>query len=150
MHDIRSIRDDPEAYDRGWDSRGLPRETPAILEFDETLRAAQTALQAAQSRRNEASRAIGLAKAGKDGALAERLMAEVETLKASIAQYVRAETAAARDLNELLAGLPNLPAPEVPEGQDESCNVEVRRWGEPFSLPFARDHVDLGVALGLM
>ena len=78
MHDIKAIRDDPEAFDRAWASRGLGAQTPELLRFDEQLRGAQTALQAAQNRRNEASKLIGQAKAKKDEATASALMAEVE------------------------------------------------------------------------
>src|SRR5580692_1162680 len=81
MHDIKAIRDDPEAFDRAWASRGLGPQTAELLRLDEQLRAAQTSLQAGQSRRNEASKLIGQAKARKDEAAAATLMAEVEALK---------------------------------------------------------------------
>ncbi|HWA60703.1 MAG TPA: serine--tRNA ligase [Caulobacteraceae bacterium] len=150
MHDIKAIRDNPEAYDRAWASRGLSAQSPAILALDERLRAAQTAAQAAQSRRNEASKLIGQAKAKKDEAEAQRLMAEVEGLKGEIARQGEVEAEAGGALRELLAGLPNLPAPDVPPGEDEHGNVEVRRWGEPFRIEAPKDHVDLGTALGLV
>ena len=150
MHDIRAIRDDPEGYDRAWAARGLTPQTSAILSLDGRVRAAQTALQAAQSRRNEASRLIGQAKASGDAALAASLMAEVDALKAAIADNAAAESGLASALHDLLAALPNLPAQGVPPGEDETGNVEIRRWGEPFSLDGAKDHVDLGEALGMM
>jgi len=150
MHDIRAIRDDPEAYDRAWASKGLAGQTPAILSLDGRARAAQTALQAAQSRRNEVSKAIGAAKAAKDEALVESLMAEVEALKTSIAENSEIETRLAGELRDLLAALPNRPAPDVPMGADETANLEIRRWGEPSCPAWAKDHVDLGAALGLM
>src|SRR5665213_3331273 len=150
MHDIRAIRDDPEAYDRAWASKGLDARSPAILGLDGRARAAQTALQAAQSRRNEISRLIGQAKASKDDTLAATLMAEVDALKAAIADNASAETSLAGELHDLLAALPNLPAADVPPGEDETGNVEIRRWGEPFALDGAKDHVDLGAALGMM
>ena len=150
MHDIRAIRDDPEGYDRAWAARGLTPQTSAILSLDGRVRAAQTALQAAQSRRNEASRLIGQAKASGDAALAASLMAEVDALKAAIADNAAAEAGLASALHDLLAALPNLPAQGVPPGEDETGNVEIRRWGEPFSLDGAKDHVDLGEALGMM
>ena len=93
MHDIRAIREQPEVYDRGWASRGLGPQTATILALDAELRAAQTALQAGQNRRNEASRLIGRAKAKKDEAEARRLMDEVEALKGEIGRAT--ETAAA-------------------------------------------------------
>jgi seryl-tRNA synthetase len=150
MHDIRAIRDDPDAFDRAWSSRGLPAQSQELLALDERLRAAQTALQAAQNRRNEASKLIGQAKARKDEPAAQALMAEVEGLKAIIAEAAAAETDTAAQLRERLAALPNAPAPEVPLGEDEHGNVEVRRWGEPFRIDAPKDHVDLGAGLGMM
>jgi seryl-tRNA synthetase len=156
MHDIKAIRDNPEAYDRGWALRGLSPQTPAILEIDRRLRAAQTALQDAQSRRNEASKLIGQAKAQKDEARAQALMAEVEGLKSQIDAQNRAEGEAGAQLKALLAGLPNLPAEDVPVGEDETANVEIARWSDRAGVPAGRlnatpkDHVDLGAALGMM
>ncbi len=103
MHDIRAIRENPAAYDAGWEARGLaPQTTLAILVLDADLRAAQTALQAAQSRRNEASKLIGMAKAGKDEARASELMAEVDELKAVIAEQSELERARAAALHQQL------------------------------------------------
>jgi len=150
MHDIKAIRDDPGAFDRAWISRGLGPQTAALLALDERLRGAQTALQAAQGRRNEASKLIGQAKARKDEAGAAALMAEVEGLKATISEESAAETDAAARLRELLAALPNVPAPDVPVGADEHGNVEVRRWSEPNAIANPKDHVDLGAGLGMM
>src|SRR5262249_3160224 len=109
-----------------------------------------TDLQSAQSRRNEASRLIGMAKRHNDAAEAERLMAEVEALKGEIAALGEAETRLGGELRDLLAALPNAPAEDVPPGADEPANQEVRRWGQPFKLDAPKDHVDLGTALGLM
>ena len=150
MHDIRAIRDNPEAYDKGWALRGLEPQTPAILNLDRNLRAAQTALQEAQGRRNEASKLIGQAKAKKDEAEAQRLMAEVESLKSAMAVETDIEKTAGEQLSALLASLPNIPAPDVPVGADEHANVEQRRWGKAPIINSAKDHVTLGEALGLM
>ncbi len=150
MHDIKALRLDPEAYDRAWRARGLPPQTPRLLGVDADLRDAQTALQTAQSRRNEVSKLIGRAKAAKDEAAADAAMGEIESLKATIASETARETAAAAELHGLLAALPNLPADGVPEGEDESGNVEIRRWGEVSDQALKRDHVDLGEGLGLM
>jgi len=150
MHDIKAIRDNPDAYDRAWASKGLSPQTPAILELDGRLRAAQTALQAAQGRRNEASKLIGQAKARKDEAEAQRLMAEVEALKATLTEQAEVERVTAEALKDILSTLPNLPAADVPLGEDEHGNVEVRRWGEPFAIATPKDHVDLGEGLGLI
>jgi len=150
MHDIRAIRETPDAYDAGWAARGLSTQTPAILALDAELRAAQTALQAAQSQRNDASKLIGMAKAKKDEAHAAELMRQVEQLKDVIAEQAERERASGEALRTLLAALPNLPAADVPPGEDEAANVEDHRWGEPFAIRHAKDHVDLGAALGLM
>jgi seryl-tRNA synthetase len=150
MHDIRAIRENPAAFDAGWSARGLSAQTPAILALDETMRAATTALQAAQSRRNEASKLIGQAKAKKDEAGAAALMAEVEALKGEMTTQGEVEARVGAQLRDLLASLPNIPDPEVPPGEDEAGNREVRRQGEPVRLNQARDHVDLGAALGGM
>jgi seryl-tRNA synthetase len=150
MHDIKAIRDDPAAYDRAWAKRGVAPQSAAILAMDEALRAAQTALQAAQARRNEASRQIGQAKAARDEDRAGALMAEVEQLKAAIARNTETEAEIGGRLHDLLSSLPNRPAPDTPPGEDETGNVEVRRHGEPFALERIVDHVDLGAALGMM
>ncbi len=150
MHDIRAIRLDPDAFDQGWASRGVPTAAAGLIALDEARRAAQTRLQQAQSRRNEVSALVGKARAAKDAGAAEAAMAEVETLKQIIAEQTRIDAALSGELRDALAGLPNLPSPETPPGEDESGNVEVRRWGEPDSTALATDHVDLGTALGLM
>jgi seryl-tRNA synthetase len=150
MHDIKAIRDNPQAYDQGWASRGLEPQTPAILELDRRLRAAQTALQDAQSRRNEASKLIGQAKARKDEAEAQRLMAEVDSLKSAMAIETDIEKAAGEALRALLSSLPNLPAGDVPHGADEHANAEQRRWGHAPTINAAQDHVALGEGLGMM
>jgi len=150
MHDIKAIREDPAHYDRAWGSKGLSPQTPALLEVDARLRAAQTALQEAQGRRNDTSKLIGMAKAKKDEAQAQRLMAEVEALKATITEQGEVERVAGEALRDLLSALPNLPADDVPLGEDEHGNVEVRRWGEPFAIAAPKDHVDLGEAAGLL
>jgi seryl-tRNA synthetase len=150
MHDMRALREHPEAHDAAWARRGLPAQTPRILELDEHLRACQTALQAAQSRRNEASKLIGRAKAAKDEATASGLVDEVEKLKLAIAVRTQKEASISAELRDLLAGLPNLPAADVPAGADEHENQEIRRWGEPNAVANPKDHVDLGTALGMM
>ena len=150
MHDIRALREDPAAFDRGWATKGLPAQTARVLELDATVRGEQTKVQAAQSRRNEASKLIGAAKGRKDETVAAELMREVDLLKARIALHTDAEAKAGGALFDLLASLPNLPAADVPEGEDESGNVEVRRYGERFNGEATTDHVDLGQAMGLL
>jgi seryl-tRNA synthetase len=152
MHDIRAIRETPELYEKAWDAKGLSGAelTAQILDLDARLRAAQTALQAAQAERNEGSKLIGQAKARKDEAEATRLMAHVETLKKTLEEQAEIERQTAEALKTILEGLPNIPAPDVPPGKDEHDNVEVRRWGEPFAISKPKDHQSLGEALGLM
>ena len=155
MHDIKAIRDNPEAYDAAWAKRGLAPQSSAILAIDQRLRAAQTAGQEAQSKRNEASKLIGQAKGRKDEAEAVRLMEAVEGFKVDLAAAGDAEKVESEALRGLLASLANLPADDVPLGEDEHGNVEVRRWGDPKDVPAAtlnkpKDHVDLGEGLGMM
>jgi seryl-tRNA synthetase len=155
MHDVRAVREDPEAFDRGLARRGAAPLSPRILELDAQLRAAQTSLQTAQSRRNEASKLIGAAKARKDEAAAAELMAEVEGLKAAMSVSSAEEATLGAELRALLASIPNLPADDVPPGEDETGNVEVRQSGDPASVPASRlnqpkDHVALGEGLGGM
>jgi seryl-tRNA synthetase len=155
MHDIKAIRDNPDAFDRAWSAKGRSGAAAEAVKLDAQLRAAQTALQEAQAKRNESSKLIGQAKAKKDEAEAARLMAEVEALKGVMATAAEEEALVGGKLKDLLASLPNIPAPEVPPGEDESGNVEQRRWGDASKLPAGRlnapkDHVDLGAALGGM
>jgi seryl-tRNA synthetase len=153
MHDIRAIRDNPEAFVAGWSSRGVDDAADVvarILALDVDLRAAQTRGQDALAKRNAASKAIGAAMGKKDMAEADRLKAEVETLKGEIAEAGEAETAKGAELRDLLAGLKNLAAANVPDGEDENDNVEVLKWGEPRTTGPAKDHADLGEALGLL
>ncbi|WP_332770426.1 serine--tRNA ligase [Phenylobacterium sp.] len=150
MHDIRAIRETPELYEKAWAAKGRSGAAAEATALDAKVRAAQAALQEAQATRNNASKLIGQAKAKKDEAEAQRLMGEVEAVKGVLVEQAEVEKAAAAELFELLASLPNIPAPDVPIGVDENDNVEVRRWGEPFAIAKPKDHVDLGEGLGLM
>jgi seryl-tRNA synthetase len=150
MHDIRSIRDDPQAFDAGLVRRGLHPQSATLLALDERRRALQTELQTAQTRRNEASKAIGQAKAARDEATAQALMAEVAEIKGRMPALEAEEADTAAALDGTLAAIPNLPAADVPEGADEDSNVELARWGEPPSFDFAaREHPDFASPLGL-
>ena len=155
MHDIKAIRENPEAYVAGWSSRGSTVEEAKklvddLLALDRELRAAQTAGQDALSKRNAASKLIGAAMAKKDMAEAERLKAEVEGLKGEIASNEAVEAEKGKALRDLLAAQKNLAADDVPDGEDEAGNVETGRWGEPRTTGPAKDHADLGEALGLL
>ena len=150
MHDLRSIRENPAAFDAGLKRRGLAAQSAELLRDDERLRARITEAQTLQARRNEASRAIGAAKAARDEATAAALMAEVAAIKTRLPLAESEAATMGRALDDRLAALPNLPAADVPDGADESANVEIKHWGEPRAFDFAaRDHADLGPALGL-
>lgn len=150
MHDLRSIRENPEAFDAGLARRGLEPQSAAILALDERVRAITTELQTGLARRNEASKAIGAAMATGDTATAHSLKAEVATFKLRFPALEEQDRAGAEELRGLLAAIPNLPAADVPEGADESGNVEEKRWGKPRDFAFApKEHADLGPALGM-
>src|SRR5215510_3942017 len=149
MHDLRQIRDDPAAFDAGLKRRGLLPQSPEILALDAKRRAAQTRLQEQQQRRNEVSRQVGAAKSkGQD---ASALVAEVARLKDAMETATSEEQAAAVELDQILAGIPNLPARDVPDGPDAEANVEIRRHGNPRNFSFTpKQHFDIGEKLGLM
>ncbi|MCG8595493.1 MAG: serine--tRNA ligase [Kiloniellales bacterium] len=149
MHDLRSIRDNPEDFDKALGRRGLSARSAAILALDSDRRATQTELQDLQNRRNAASKEIGKLKA--QGGDAEGLIAEVAGIKDRIAEGEARERALGEDLSALLAGLPNILDAEVPEGADESANLEVAVWGEKPARNFpVKQHFELGEALGGM
>ena len=159
MHDIRFIREDFDAFRKAISRRPLSAEQKAdidgLLELDAALRALTTAKQECEAARNAASKEIGKAKAGKDEARAAALMAEVAALKVKLDETGAKEAELLKQREAVLAALPNLPAPETPDGADESANIEVRCWyktdgGEPPALDLTADHVTLGEALGLM
>lgn len=149
MHDIRFIRDNPEAFDAGLKARFLAPQSADILALDARRREAITRQQEAEQGRNALSKQIGQAKAKGDEAEFERLRAEVDRLKTVLEEA--GEEAAKYDeaLNQHLAGIPNLPEEGVPVGEDEEANEEVRGWGEPREFAFTpKDHTDLGEGLG--
>ena len=150
MHDIRAIRETPELYEKAWAAKCSSGKVAEIVDLDARLRASKTAAQAAQAERNEASKKIGQAKAQKNEAEAQRLMAHVEALKGDLANHAEMERMAGESLRKLVASLPNVPAPDVPPGEDENDNVEVRRWGEPFAIASPKDHAALGESSRLM
>jgi seryl-tRNA synthetase len=150
MHDIRLIRDDPQAFDAGLARRGLEPLSAQILTADASVRALQTEIQAALARRNEASKLIGQAIAQGDKDKADALKAEVATLKTSLPEKENAEREQLAALHDTLAALPNLPAADIPDGEDEADNVEISRWGTLRSFEFApQEHADFAPALGL-
>ncbi|MGO9484769.1 MAG: serine--tRNA ligase [Rhodomicrobium sp.] len=155
MHDLKWIRENPTAFDDGLKRRRLEPLSPAILKLDEERRANTKALQDMQARRNAASKEIGKAKGkGGDPAKAEALMAEVAELKEKIAAGEAAEREFDEQIRNVLAAIPNLLADDVPDGPDESANVELRKWGKPRNFKKEgfepKQHDELGVALKLM
>jgi seryl-tRNA synthetase len=151
MHDIRWIREHPADFDRGLQRRNLPPQSKELLALDERRRAAITQFEQAQARRNAASKEIGEAKKNKDEARANELMAEVAELKDRLGQMDTDAKAAEEELNKLLAGIPNLPAADVPDGKDEKDNVQKSEWGTKRDYAFKPgQHFELGEALGQM
>ncbi|MGE5546361.1 MAG: serine--tRNA ligase [Solirubrobacterales bacterium] len=149
MHDLKSIRDNPQAFDAGLARRGLEPLSARILDLDTRRRAAQTRFQEMQARRNEASKQIGLLK--KQGQDATAVMDEVAKLKEEMPALEEADKALGAEIDSLLAAIPNLPADDTPDGPDESANVEIRRWGTPRDFDFQPlEHDALGEKLGLM
>jgi seryl-tRNA synthetase len=151
MHDIKAIRDDPEAFDKGLMRRGLAPQSAELLALDEKRRAVVTRLQGNQERRNAASKEIGQAKAAKDEARAQALMAEVAALKSDLQTGEEEERTLGKELFDALAVIPNIPVPEVPDGPDEAHNVERHRVGTPRAFNYQpKQHFELGEGLGLM
>ena len=153
MHDLRWIRENPEAFDEGLRRRGMAPMAPRLIGLDARRRAGQTELQQARTRRNEVSRQIGAAKAqgGDLGGGADQLIREVADLKDRMQALEDEERAAAAELSDTLGGIPNLPAADVPDGPDETANETVRMVGDPPKFGFEpREHTDIGEALGGM
>jgi seryl-tRNA synthetase len=149
MHDIKWIRDNAGAFDAALARRGMAPASPALFALDATRREALAAAQAIQAERKEISRLVGQRKAKGDDA-ADLLERVGESKQAQADAEERARLAEA-ELDAALAALPNLPADDIPDGRDESANVELRRWGTPPSFDFkAKEHFELGEQLGLM
>jgi seryl-tRNA synthetase len=144
MHDIRAIRSNPEAFDAALSRRGDAPISSELLALDEARRTRILAAETAQAEQNRASKEVGAAKGRGDEAEFERLRALVAEKKSEVA----AMQAEAKELDEkldaMLAGIPNLPASDAPDGADENDNVEINRWGTPAALDFAaKEHFDL-------
>lgn len=147
MFDLKWIRDCPGDFDKAMDRRGMPPQADVLIDLDRRHREALGLLQDMQQRRNEASKAIGAAK--REGRDADALMAEVAELKQSMPAKEEEARGLAAQLHDILSGLPNAPGPDVPDGEDESANLELRRVGEPPRFDFEpKQHFELGEALG--
>lgn len=150
MHDIAQIRENPAAFDAALARRGLEPVSSRILAIDAARRACIHAAETATAEQNRASREVGAAKAAGNDAEFERLRALVSEKKAEIARLTDAARAEDQRLQDLLLTIPNLPYPDVPDGPDESGNVEIRRWGTPRAFDFApREHYQIPAARGL-
>ena len=148
MHDIRFIREQPDAFDALLARREFPPASADILALDEKRRAAQTEMQTLQQRRNEASKEIGqIKRAGGD---ADELMAEVAAIKDKMLAAEEAEKETAAELKATLEVIPNLPAEDVPDGLDETANRVEREVGENPEIAEPKEHFDLGEGLDLM
>lgn len=150
MHDIRYIRENPAAFDANLARRGHEPVAEQILSLDEARRAAATAVQEAQAKRNEASKLIGQAMAKGERETAEALKTEVATLKETMPALEQADREADTALEDFLARIPNLVGDDVPDGADEHGNVEISRWGDLPAFDFTpQEHADFGPALGM-
>jgi seryl-tRNA synthetase len=148
VHDIRLIRDDPAEFDRKLARRGAAPAAARLLELDAERRTLLTELQSREAERNAASKEIGRLK--REGGDAQAAIDRVARLKDDIQAGRERERTLAEELDAALARLPNAVADDVPDGPDETANVELRRRGEPPAFDFpAKDHVELGEPLGL-
>lgn len=155
MLDIKWIRDNPEALKHALMRRGQSAElaeatVSEAIRLDDARRANIKSLQEAQERRNAASKEIGKAKAGKDEARAGELMEEVARIKSFIQDGEAKERELDAALDAALSVIPNAPLDDVPDGPDESANVEHHRFGEPRQFNWAREHFEIGEGLGMM
>jgi seryl-tRNA synthetase len=151
MHDIKSIRDNPAAFDAALWRRGLAPMAKILMDIDEQRRTAITHLERALARRNAASKEIGDAKKKKDNAHAEDLMIEVTQLKSAITELEKTPRELDAKLNDVLAAIPNLPLDDVPPGLDEQGNVRRHVFGAIRNYAFKpKPHFDLGEAMGYM
>ena len=149
MHDIKSVRTDPAGFDAAMARRGVVSAASPLLSADARLRAIQTELQAALAQRNDASRAIGVAKAKRDNAGTDALMAEVAALKENIPGLEADERAAQAALTDAAAAIPNLPAADVPDGADETGNIVIKTIGGKPDFDFAPlEHDIIAARLG--
>jgi seryl-tRNA synthetase len=151
MYDIKWIREHPQDFDRGLTRRGLEPLSAKLIALDERRRAAITMSEQSQARRNAASKEIGQAKAKKDEITAAALMAEVAALKETMPALDAEQKKLGDELDKELAQIPNLPADDVPDGKDETGNVERHTFGKKRDYSFKpKEHFDLGTALGMM
>lgn len=149
MFDIKAIRENPKHFDDAWARRGMEPQSASLIEIDTELRVKQTELQECQSRRNDASKAIGMAKSkGEDASDAIREVGELKDKMGTLEEDVRILS---EKLNAALSGIDNTPDTDVPDGKSEDDNVEVRKWGDIPDFDFEpKQHFDIGEDLGQM
>ncbi|MCU0256974.1 MAG: serine--tRNA ligase, partial [Vicinamibacterales bacterium] len=149
MLDAKLLRSDPDAIARNLARRGFVLDVDRFRSLEERRKAAQVAADELRAARNAQAKKVGMAKAkGEDVAA---LIAEGESLAARLAGLEREAAAAGAEFDDLMLGLPNTLHESVPDGRDETANVEVRRWGTPRAFDFEpRDHVAIGERLGLV
>ncbi len=150
MHDLKYIRENPTDFDARLKRRGVAPQADAILALDKESRRCTVELEELQAKRNAASKQIGAAKAKGDEDLFKSLMAEVEAVKAKMPEIEAKRDGLLADVTAIVEALPNLPAADTPDGLEEADNVEIRRWGEPATMNDAKQHFELGEALGEM
>jgi seryl-tRNA synthetase len=149
MHDIRAVRNDPAGFDAALARRGLAPASSELLAQDAERRAALTALQEKQARRNTLSREVGQGR--RTGADTSALEAEATALRSEMDSLEKQAAALDEAIKRVLEGLPNALDPDVPDGPDETANVVLRQHGEPRDLGFQpKQHFELGEALGMM
>ncbi|MEM9234588.1 MAG: serine--tRNA ligase [Pseudomonadota bacterium] len=150
MHDIRAIKDAPEKFDDAMARRGAEYRAAPLIELDEARKKNTVAMNEAQAAQKAASKKIGAAKASGDEAAAQAVMAEVAALKDQVKQLEEKDRELTDELRAALLPIPNVLADDVPQGDSEDDNVELRRWGTPKEINGAKDHVELGENLGMM
>ena len=149
MFDIKWIRENPEKFDEGLKKRNLPSRSAELIAMDEVRRTAQTRAQQIQTERNAISKKIGIAKSkGED---TSEIIEKVSESKKEQAEAEAEQAQSAADLDVVLSAIPNTPFDDVPVGNDEADNIEVRTWGNVPTFAFdPKEHFDLGETLGMM
>jgi seryl-tRNA synthetase len=149
MLDTKLLRSDPDAIARNLARRGFVLDVPRFRALEERRKAAQVAADEVRAARNAQAKKVGMAKGrGED---ATTLIAEGEALARRLERLETEQAAASAEFEELVLGLPNTLHESVPDGRDESANVELRRWGTPRAFDFAPlDHVAIGEKLTMM
>ncbi|MDX1353657.1 MAG: serine--tRNA ligase, partial [Thiomicrorhabdus sp.] len=147
MLDAKLLRTDLQTVAEKLKTRGFELDTAQIEALEAQRKELQTKAQNLQAERNSRSKGIGKAKAqGEDIA---PLLAEVENLKSQLEEAEQASEAVQLQIEEIYAGIPNLPHESVPVGLSEDDNVEIRKWGEPKTFTFkVKDHVELSEQRG--